>query len=310
MAQIDFRFAPEGEFYFDVQTIEGKHGLSPWTLSVVARAIGDLVATIDQSIAGDFDLEVTIEEIIPGSSRIRGKAKKKSGKLDLKGDLRAIIQQVIAALIVLAIAQCMSKQGVEVHIHEDNDKYTVITGDTEIILPKEAAEFSENLKSEDVRLSVANLYRRLASDDDVIELRVPADFRPTSPSLSVPKARLADYSSILRPDDKVALSLRETRTRRYDQQEVVLVRAIFESAHRRWEFSWNGHRIAATMNDKEFVRRLMNKEIALRAFDTFVVDLTVDEMFEPLTGAWIIDTAAVTRVYDVTTGPVQQDFFR
>jgi len=126
--------------------------------------------------------------------------------------------------------------------------------------------------------------------------------RLTRPVLPISR----DQFVSLRDLPEIELSeLPKKREEPYSQVPVVVLTAVLERSKRKWQFLWNGHKIAADIRDESFFAKLANHEYEFGQGDSLIVDLIAQQELNELVGAYQNKSFYIAKVHKRSKGPRQ-----
>src|SRR6185312_4857347 len=134
-----------------------------------------------------------------------------------------------------------------------------------------------------------------------VDFRLPQ--MPDAPVIPVGKHEFATLRDLPEPE---LPTLPKKREEPYGHVPVVVLTAVLERSKRKWQFLWNGHKIAADIRDDSFFAKLANHEYEFGQGDSLIVDLVVQQELNELVGAYENKSFYITKVYRHSKGPKQE----
>jgi hypothetical protein len=262
-------------------------------------ALANALQTINNQVNPGFSLEISVIALGSGSFRpkIRAKAKRLGGLIF--GEFR---QGIIGALGALIVSRCLGpdpEPRIEVTI--DHVELHYQDGDV-IIVPSDVYDaFRRSKDRPDVSAAIRQTFEVLEEDEGITNFGFA---RSTSETANLPfRVNRSRFADIARPRLPLVPGQREIIVRLAPLQ---IIRAIFEDSARRWQFVWRGNRISAPVLDREFRRKIMNREISITHGDVFVVDLRVIQTGDE-SGIWVNDAYEVLAIHNHQKAAEQPD---
>jgi hypothetical protein len=103
-----------------------------------------------------------------------------------------------------------------------------------------------------------------------------------------------DFSLLAAPDDEV-----EQRKQKFiqERQELSVFKVVSKENYK-WEFFYQGSKIYATIEDKDFFKEIERGERAFRSGDKLIVDLEIEQIFNEVVNIFVNDSYHVLRVIE------------
>lgn len=261
-------------------------------------SISEALREINSQINPDFSLEIVIDAVGAGSFRARVKAKGTRLTGLFKDSAHGVLIGVLATLIY------DKTLAPDMQIVVQDDSYVVQKGRDRIILPKAVYEAKERLRNtEEIDEHISRAFEVLEEDPSITEFGFTPNLTDERPVANIPRDEFAILSSppaVRAPDD--------SHRTRYEDVDLVVVRAVLERGPRKWQFVWNGIRIAAPIKDPTFFDRLARHEYEFGQGDVLHVVLAIHQTKDEMSGAFINDKYEVVEVKGRTQGPRQISF--
>ncbi|WGD29686.1 hypothetical protein AncyloWKF20_18280 [Ancylobacter sp. WKF20] len=264
------------------------HDLDAETFSNTLLALAATVEAINSIINPGFSAELRVEEVGPGSFRVRLRKTTASLK-NLFSDRRveAIILSLVASLLYDALKGGAPPPVIVVNTNEVIVEYQ---GNT-VVVPRVVYEAKAKVeKSTEVRRGLTRTIEAVEKDPRVYSFGITADLSDPVPLIEIPRAKFLQVKEHLQP-------LPDTERRFVDEEtRVVVHKAVFEKSGRKWEFIWQGRRISAPISDMAFFDSLKSRTISIAQGDTFDAVLRIYQSRDPFSGVWMHDSYEIVRM--------------
>lgn len=184
-----------------------------------------------------------------------------------------------------------------------DDLVVIESGADRIIIPKNVAEAMERLPNRvQAERHIGRAFAAMEDDPSITEFGLLRHIDDPTPVAIVPRSSFPVLAApeATEPSDK--------RRYRDDRTNVTVVRAILEKSARRWQFIWQGIRIAAPIRDTTFFDKLASHEYWFAQGDSLDVLLRVHQIRDDMSGAFLNESYEVLTVYGIRHIERQQRF--
>jgi hypothetical protein len=281
-----------------------------YTLAETLTGVGDALRAINDLVNPGVDFEIYLDSLGPGGSVLtKFVTKKRVAKLT-----GVIVSQIILGLLVSYLYDKLKTHQKPV-VTINADRVIIETEGQTTIIPKDVFEQQQKVsQSPEVAAGILRAFEALEEDHSVESLSVLPPRPEAPPSIVIPRREFEPLvtelekqifqSDLLTADEAIPP---DTPTRRIQphRTQLVIVKAVFERAKRKWQFYWNGVKISASITDQTFFDKLESRDIALRQGDALDVDLLVTQTYSPLLNTWENVLYQVVRVHAVIPGAQQ-----
>jgi hypothetical protein len=273
-------------------------GLDAQTFGNALLSFDELYRAIDAIANPGREIEVDFIRSDQGSIRAVIRVFTKDTKTLLRSPITLVILPFLLGFLVNKITSD------SVIIVVSDSSYIVEHGTEKIILPKDSAKIVERLDRDPaVRRTVRKFFNVVESDSSVREVDFRLAKAPDKPVLPISRDQfvsLRDLPEIELPE------LPKKREEPYNHVAVVVLTAVLEKSKRKWQFLWNGHKIAADIRDDSFFSKLANHEYEFGQGDSLIVDLIAQQELNDLVGAYENKSFYIAKVYKHSKGPKQE----
>lgn len=306
---------------FTVQFIGPPGLIGVETLVETLSGFKEALEAIGHVVDPDFDIEVFVDSVTPGSVRIGVKLKKKLKKLGTVALAGAVLttmaprpREIVTGLLINYLYdQIKPDENCTVVVSAEN--VTVKGSHCDVTIKREAHDLAPAVgEAPKVAHGVMRALQAMKKDNAVTGLGVST--KPAAkPAVFIERAKFD--SAIERVTAKVGFSLmtvvarepyeaivHETRTRS-TRTSLVVLKAWLVRSQRKWSFNWQGLKISAAIKDPDFFDQLEARSIALRQGDALDADLAIVQRFLPAANVWENVSYTVTKVYSVKLGETQ-----
>jgi hypothetical protein len=254
----------------DAETIVVRFGgeqarINAYTLASALQGIADAAKAANAALNPGFEVEVVVEAVSPGSFQttlrtvFRG-----AGNLFTTTRVEAVILGIIATVIYEHTLADRSPVQVQI----STDEVVIVRGNDRVVVPRVVYDAKTRVEENPrFRAGIGQAFRALDADPAVTSIGVSTDPR-LPPPVTVPReefAALPAYYELV-PGD--ARDIEEVT-------ELQIVRAILERSSRRWEFAWNGIKIAAPVLDDAFYDEFFAHRITIAPGDSLRVKMRI-----------------------------------
>lgn len=285
----------------------GSVGLDVQTFGNALLSFDELYRAINLVANPGSDIEVDFISSDQGSIRAVVRVFRKDTQTLLKSPVTMIILPILLALIMTKITSD------DVKIIVNDDSYVVQHGKEKIVLPKDPArtvspkEAKRAFEKVDcdpvVRRQVRKFFGVVESDPNVTGVDFRTTKQPNKPVLPVDRGLFATLSRI--PEIEPT-TLPRTRKEPYRKIKMVVLTAVLDGSHRKWQFLWNGNKISSEIIDEDFFVRLANHQYEFGQGDVLLVDMVAEQELNEVAGAYENKSFSITKVHDHQKGPKQE----
>jgi hypothetical protein len=273
-------------------------GLDAQTFANSLLAFDELYRAINAVANPGQEIEVDFIRSDVGSIRAIIRIFKKDTQTLLRAPVTLLILPILIAVVVTKV---MSDP---INITVNDDSYVVQQGAEKVVLPRSAAGVVRHVDNDvAVRRTIRKFFSVVESDPNVsaVDFRLPQ--LPDAPVIPIGKDQFAVLRTL--PEPELA-KLPKKREEPYSHVPVVVLTAVLEKSKRKWQFLWNGHKIAADIRDDAFFAKLANHEYEFGQGDTLTVDLVAEQELNELVGAYENKSFYIAKVHRHSKGPKQE----
>ena len=240
-----------------------------------SKAIHSICHEIDPTL----NVDVTVEAVGHGSFRVLLKLSALSAVDHIVRDAFEDISNDIIAQIFAALLEIMASEHIEVNRRDDivtidrrvertmePDGRTVIREEEGISMPADTYEVVEKARiNSELNRHFSCAVKTIQRDSNIHAIGISRSLEDSESIVDISKS---DFSTILKNTE---LQLDAPIVH---ENVMLTVRVpVLAASKRRWEFYWKESRIAASVFDEEFHRKLNSGEIAVRKGDQYRADL-------------------------------------
>lgn len=278
------------------------------------RAIGDLVEP-------EFELEVYVDSVVPGSIKIGVKLKKRLKTLGVAAVVGAALtsivpkpREVITGLFTSYLYDKI-KPDEKCTVVVTAEKVTIKGQHCDVTVTREVYELRPRIEAEPKVAQGVKRALQAVKKDKAVESIGVSKTRSAPPAVFVERTKLDDaikrlneaiapgsYAADAPTDSATVVPQTRMETVRTN---LVILKAWLERGRRKWRFNWQGMKISAAIRDPDFFDQLESRSIALRQGDALDADLSISQRFLPAANVWENFEYTVTRVYSVKLGETQ-----
>jgi hypothetical protein len=296
MATLDYRVLEDGfvlHYGSETSSIDAR------TLTQSLTHFVNALQVINDRIEPGSEMRIYVDALGPGSFRIKLSKRQKKLLSQVWGKAEFIILTVLAGVILMKIE---GDEATNITINIEGDVVIVQQGDNQVKLPANLKEAIEKLVADDkLDTEISQAFEVLNNDHEVKSLGIARTLEDEVPLLSLDGHDIAILSQKRNVED---------HTERWtdSQEELRILKAVFERSKRKWQFIRGNTKISASITDKTFFDRLARREIVIGDGDTLVVSLRTYQVWNDLVGAWIDDSYEIMAVFDHRRRAVQLTF--
>lgn len=286
MADIDLRHLPEGEF---VLHFGGRpNEVDAFTFSNSLIAFSEALQEINRQINPDFGIEIAIESTGPGSFRAKIKASLKS----LSGLFKSGVGNLVIGVLSTLICQRYFSDAPKIMVSDD--LVVIQSGADKIIIPRQVWNAKESLTDQkQAERHIGRAFAVMEDDPSITNFGLVGRMTDAAPLAVIPREL---FSRLAVPELEEAP---ETSRYRDERTRLTILRAILERSARRWQFVWQGIRIAAPIRDQTFFDKLATREYWFAQGDILDVMLRIHQTHDELNSVFINDGYEVLEVFDI-----------
>jgi len=228
-------------------------------------AFADAAKAANAAINPGYEVEILVEALGHGSFKTKVRAVYNSAQnLFDSHTLKNFVIELMAAFI---IHQLMSTDP-KVEIIIKSDEVVITQGKNKVIVPRQVHESMEQAKRvPEFKNSIGRVFEAVDRDKAVSSLGLAPKFSDAAPAITVPRSRFAELATPIIDDDEQRVVIETT--------DVQIMRAILERKPRRWEFVWQGIRVAAPVRDVKFHDDFAAHKITIAPGDVLKVKLLI-----------------------------------
>lgn len=264
------------------------HSINAYTLATALISLADAAKAANAALNPGYEIEIVVETLGAGSVRATVRTIYREARNLFSVDTaRAIVIGVLTAFIY----QHTLAPDIEVRI--EPGAVVIEQGDTRIVVPRDVYEGVQEVEqSVTFRNGIARAIRAIEADPSISALALsPTQDDPEGFAPEIPKARLALLPKLLDPAEDGERDLVEIT-------DVQILRAILQRSRRRWEFSWNGIRIAAPVLDQQFYDDFFAHRITIAPGDALRVRLRIRQRRSADMGIFINEAYEIVDVLE------------
>jgi hypothetical protein len=251
-------------------------------------SIADAAKEANSFVNPGYEIEVVVEALGPGSFKAKIRTIYHGvGNLFSKQDLKSIALSIIAAYIY----QQALAPDIEVNVKVDDNCVIIEQSDKKIIIPKTVHEALKHIeKSEKFKKSVGQAFEAVKKDDKVTSIGISNNFGDEKPSIEIPRDMFHRVSTM----EEI-----ESPTRQIEEYaNLRILRAILEKSKRRWEFVWQGVKIAAPVLCNKFYDDFFEHRITIAPGDLLKVRMKIYQVRMPDVGVYTNEKYEVIEVIE------------
>ncbi|MEN0652941.1 MULTISPECIES: hypothetical protein [Hyphobacterium] len=264
------------------------HSISTTTFATALEEFENAARAAARLASPEYDFELYIEAIAPGTFRALVREKRKETLLAGRKLLGGVALALISAIIY--------DRYFDGEIVTITDNFVVIErGDDRVVMPRDVYEkYNEAADAEELEEPIRKFVASVQADEEVQYFALSDDINQPAP-IEIPRN---DLARITRPPSRLTETEDAKRTRTLKREMVGVIKAVFERGHRKWQFVWNGQKISAPIIDESFFDKLESREIYFAQGDGLIVDLIVSEQKLPGLELWQQIDHKIVKVHD------------
>ena len=263
--------------------------INAYTLASALIGLADAAKAANASLNPGHEIEIVVEALSPGSFKATLRALYgRAGNLFSGGDVRAIVLGIIAAFIY----EHTLGSSPNVTVNVTTDEVIIVQGKTKVVVPRQLHEETKRLSNNPgVLKGVGTAIRAVESDPQITSIGLSPNPDDSTPPVELTREMLAMFSRELVDPVENTRDLEEIT-------DLQILRAILERSRRRWEFAWNGIRIAAPISDDRFYDDFFRHRIRIATGDILRVRLRVRQSRNADLGVFINTSYEVIEVIE------------
>jgi hypothetical protein len=246
-------------------------------------AFADTVRAINSVVSPGQDIEIKLEAQAPGSYRaVIRRFRKGIGGFFGRG-AETVFWGLVAALIYDRIIQA---EHTKVTITVNSDEVIYQDGEDRVIIPRAVYDQMPNVrKSPEVQENLSRTFKVIERDEAITDFGLTRDVGDAAPVLTVPRSA---FHALAEPATLEDETRERTRVRR-ELARLVILKAWFTHARRKWSFEWNGVPISALIVDETFLDQIDRREYLIGSGDALDVTLTYKQNYDDALSMYVND---------------------
>lgn len=280
--------------YFDTP----ERQVNAYALATSLIGLADAVREANAVVNPGYSVEVVVEALPDGSFQaVIRTVYEKAKNLFSSEAVKAIVYGIISTYIY----ETALKTEAPVQVAVDQHSVVITRGNDRIIVPRDVYEATKQLeKSARFETAIGQVFHGAVSDKRVQGIGVATSPRHSPPPIYVPREQFAVFDSRSAQAD----GSREI----VEVANLEISRAILERGNRRWEFYWQGIKIAAPVLDQRFYDRFFAHEITIAPGDGLRVMLRITQNANQDTGIFVNERYEVLEVLEHIPRLAQREF--
>ncbi|HME22963.1 MAG TPA: hypothetical protein VKI44_16770 [Acetobacteraceae bacterium] len=259
-----------------------------FTFSNSLIALSEALQEINRQTNPDFAIEIAIEGVGPGSFRATIKATLKS----LGGLFKRSGEGIVVGVLAILIGQRLFPDSAKITV--DESMVVIENGHDKIIILRAVWNAKEKLPDpRQVERHIGRAFATLDDDPSITEFGLLGHITDEAPVAIIPRAT---FPLLAAPE-----TIEPTGNRRYrdERTKLTVLRAILERSTRRWQFVWQGIRIAAPIRNQTFFEKLASREYWFAQGDLLDFMLRIHQVRDDISNVFINESYEVLEVYGV-----------
>lgn len=262
--------------------------INAYTLATSLVSIADAAKVANSYVNPGYEVEVVVEALGPGSFKAKIKTIYQGvGNLFSKQDLKSIALSIIAAYIY----QQALAPDTDINVKVDDNCVIIEQSDKKIIIPKTVHEALKYVEKSDIfKRSIGQAFEAAQKDEKIKSIGFSKDFADEKSPIEIPRDQF----------HRVSLAEEnESPTRQIiEYADLRILRAILERSKRRWEFVWQGVKIAAPVLCQKFYDDFFEHKITIAPGDALKVKMKIYQVKMPDIGVYTNEKYEVVEVLD------------
>jgi hypothetical protein len=265
-----------------------------FTFSNSLIAIGEALQEINRQLSPEFSIQITIDDIGPGSFRAKITTKLRSIGGLFKKPVYDLSIGILGAIIYTKLIAPVVDPDKPIQVIVNADNVVVKHGEDRVIIPKSVWDAKAKIPHpERVEKHISRVFSVLQDDPSITDFGILNDLSDTESTAIIPKSSFEVLAAPVIDDDEDS-RVKDERT------HLLVVRAILERSSRRWQFVWMGIKISASISDPEFFDKMESREYLFGQGDVLDVSLRIYQFRDSATGIYINGGYEVIRVHGVS----------
>ncbi|RTL55303.1 MAG: hypothetical protein EKK40_00730 [Bradyrhizobiaceae bacterium] len=275
----------------------GSQGLDAQTFGNALLTFDELYRAINSVANPGHEIEIDFISSDQGSIRAVFRVFAKDTQTLLRTPVTMIIFPILLSILVNKITSD------DVKIIVNDSSYIVEHGNEKIVLPKDAARTISRVDRDPVvRRNVRKFFSVVEGDPNVTGVDFRTVKAPNKPVLPITREQFI----VLREIPEAELSkLPKKKQESYRRIPLVVLTAVLDGSPRKWQFLWNGNKIAADIRDEDFFLKLANHYYEFGQGDSLLVDMVAEQELNEVAGAYENKSFYITKVHKHSKGPKQ-----
>lgn len=320
MDVVDLRELSDESFEVRFGGVPGRIAVE--TMSEALLGFKTALEEINRLANPDFELQVYVETITPGSIRFGLKlTKKRIVGAVVAGAVATvyIAKDVVVELFSSYLYDTLKADPIcKMDVQPDGSLVFEANTDCRIVLSKEAADrFVQVQRDPTVASGVGRAMTAVEKDKEVTAVEVA----PRAAARPVVKIDRGDIKAVQRRlttrifspfgqpakkeviPDSIPTTVPKKRTQNV-RANLVIIKAVLLRSKRKWQFNWQGYKVSAPIKDSSFFDQL-EAGVAIHQGDALDADLVIHQEYLEGARVWQNKSYEVIKVYSVTAGETQ-----
>jgi hypothetical protein len=262
--------------------------INAYTLSATLAGITTAAKAANDIVNPGFEVEIVVEALGGGSfkTHLRAIERERKNLFSVKS-ARNIALSIVATVIYERVLA--PKEGVTLNVGPT--EVVIVAGDERVVVPRIVYDTIKQVdKSPTFRSGISSTLQSVAADSSIESFGLGTD--PKKP----PPIRLNRNDILSAPENR---DLNDATVQILEEiTELQILRAILERSRRRWEFVWNGLKIAAPVLDEAFFDDFFAHRIMIAPGDSLRVRLRLRQKRLPDLGIYVTESYEVVEVLE------------
>jgi hypothetical protein len=261
--------------------------INAYTLASTLVSFSDAAKIANNQINPGYEIEIFVEALGGGSFKTKIKAiyNKAASNLFNVQDLKSIVLALIASFIYEHAIQ----QNPNIQVTVLTDEVVITSQKEKIIIPREVHDKVKELeKSILFKDKMGKVFQTIENDKAISSFGISRTMEQIEPDILIPREQFALISS----ESVIEENSREI----IENTSVEIVRAILEKNKRRWEFVWQGFKIAAPVSCDRFFNDFFAHKITIAPGDILNVKLKILQTKDKDTGIYTNSSYEIVEV--------------
>ena len=269
-----------------------QESINVYTLATTLVALADAAKEANSQINPGYSVQVVVETLSDGSFKAKIRAIYKSAENLFSS--RAL-QTIVLAVIANFVYEHTLDPDATVNVTVNTDEVIIEQQNNRIVVPRIVYDAEQRVShSTRFREKIGQAFESILKDPEIDSVSIDPD--ETSEKEFPPISKEACEYIALPPKD-------EDKQVKEEIADLYIIRAILEESRRRWEFSWQGFRIAAPILDAKFYEDFRSHRFTIAPGDVLEARLRIYQTRDPATGIMINDRYEVLEVLECHETP-------